>query len=187
MDGENNGTPYFFPWNDLGGFNPLFLATPKKLGLGDAFRISLVRTDAAVVISDGSTRLRGADGSQGTDFWGHFLWQLYGLENTEVFVGNVAQEMVSDRNSGQVDILHSLVVKIRLGNYCRWRVMISGSLACEQPFAGTPNSEGVSLLTRIMYYSRCVLEWKRRVREKDVFKKRRFCAFFGCFEVRLLI
>lgn len=81
---------------------------------------------------------------------------------------NVSQEMANDRNSGQVDILHSLVVKIRLGNYCRWRVMISGSLACEQPFAGTPNSEGVSLLTRIMYYSRGVLEWKRRVQKAEV-------------------
>ena len=45
---------------------------------------------------------------------------------------------------------------------------ISGSLACEQPFAGTPNSEGVSLLTRIMYYSRGVLEWKRRVQKAEV-------------------
>ena len=96
-------------------------------------------------------------------------WQLC-FENTEVFCRkcNVTQEMVNDRNSGQVDILHSLVVKIRLGNYCRWRVMISGLLACEQPFAGTPNSEGVSLLTRIMYYSRGVLEWKRRVQKAEV-------------------
>ena len=133
----------------------------------------------AVVISD-ATRLRGA-AATGT-FW--VMSDNFALK-TQKFFGrkcNVTQEMVNDRNSCQVDILHSLVVKIRLGNYCRWRVMISGLLACEQPFAGTPNSEGVSLLTRIMYYSRGVLEWK-----KDCSKSGGSVPFFGCFEVKLLL
>lgn len=46
--------------------------------------------------------------------------------------------------------------------------MISGSLACEQPFAGKPNSEGVSSLTRIMHYIRGVLERRRRVQKGEV-------------------